>query len=87
MQSNLHHSTVVAAMRVLLCMLGAPGTLQKFRDGNGGGWLDETESVLQNRIGVLLGKYMNWQQYNKNHIASIYYYNILLDRIESKLAF
>ena len=49
--------TVITAMRVLLLMLRNQNTLQKFREGvTGGGWLVDTESVLKNRIGVLLGE-------------------------------
>ena len=53
---NLHQSTVVLAMTTLVRMLQHPAMLQLFRDGTGGGgWLKETEPVIQNRVGVLLG--------------------------------
>jgi hypothetical protein len=56
MQGNLHGTTVVMTMRILLLLLSNQSAMQKFREGTaGGGWLDETESVLQNRVGVLLG--------------------------------
>lgn len=55
----MHCSTVVVTMRVLLLMLGSPATLQKFRDGTvGGGWLEGTEQVLQNRLGIVLGEWV-----------------------------
>lgn len=56
-QGNLHQSTVVLALSILCRILQHPVLLQSFRDGsNGGGWLKETEPVVQNRIGVLLGE-------------------------------
>lgn len=58
MQGHLHRSTVVMTMRILLLLLSNSSAMQKFREGGaGGGWLDETESVLQNRVGVLLGEF------------------------------
>jgi hypothetical protein len=59
-QGSLHQSTVVLALSVLFRMLQHPVLLQGFRDGsNGGGWLKETEPVIQNRIGVLLGEFQS----------------------------
>lgn len=56
MQGNLHPTTVVLTMRILCQVLSHPGTLQKFREGvSGGGWLRDTECVLQNRVGTFLG--------------------------------
>ncbi|KAK2192062.1 hypothetical protein NP493_40g10014 [Ridgeia piscesae] len=56
LQGHLHRSTVVLAMRTLLLMLGSPSVLARFREGSTcGGWLDETQSVLENRIGIALG--------------------------------
>ncbi|XP_064637335.1 WD repeat and FYVE domain-containing protein 3-like isoform X3 [Lineus longissimus] len=55
MQGHLHSSSVVLATRILLVMLSVPSGLAKFRDGScGGGWLCDTESILQSRMGVLL---------------------------------
>ncbi|XP_074647224.1 WD repeat and FYVE domain-containing protein 3-like [Tubulanus polymorphus] len=55
MQGHLHQSTVVLAMRVLVIMLSSNGAIQKFRDGiQAGGWLAETDAVLQQRMGVFL---------------------------------
>ena len=57
MQSGLHPSTVVLSMRILVVMLAWPAAMSRFREGLcGGGWLSETECVLQNRIGMVLGK-------------------------------
>ena len=56
LQGHLHRLTVVLAMRTLLLMLGSPPVLARFREGStSGGWLDETQSVLENRIGIALG--------------------------------
>ena len=57
MQAGLHPSTVILAMRMLVLMLALPAAMTRFREGTcGGGWLDETECVLQNRIGMVLGE-------------------------------
>ncbi|XP_077999760.1 WD repeat and FYVE domain-containing protein 3-like [Glandiceps talaboti] len=56
MQGHLHATTVIQALRILLVLLSNSTTMHKFRDGvHGGGWLDETEPVLHNRMGVVLG--------------------------------
>ena len=56
LQGHIHRLTVVLAMRTLLLMLGSPPVLARFREGStSGGWLDETQSVLENRIGIALG--------------------------------
>ncbi len=60
LSAHLHQSTVVMTMRILVLMLSSPTAMNRFREGNaGGGWLDDTESVIQNRIGVVLGKVMH----------------------------
>jgi len=57
LQSHIHQSTVVLAMSVLVRMLHQPTLLQSFREGSGaGGWLADTECIVQNRVGVLLGR-------------------------------
>lgn len=57
LQGNLHKTTVIQATCILLKMLQHPAILLRFRDGgSGGGWLSETDCILQNRIGVLLGR-------------------------------
>lgn len=54
--SNVNKSTVALAIRILLCLVSHQPLLQKFKEGHGtGGWLNDTESVVQNRAGVLLG--------------------------------
>ena len=56
LQSHVHQSTVVLAMSVLVRMLQQQTLLQCFRDGSSpSGWLADTECVVQNRVGVLLG--------------------------------
>lgn len=56
MQPHLHRSTVVLGLRILILMLNIPSSLLRFREGTAcGGWLDDTEAVLQNRMGVVLG--------------------------------
>lgn len=56
LQGNLHHTTVVLTMRILCQVLSHAGTMQKFKEGvSGGGWLRDTECVLQNRVGTFLG--------------------------------
>ena len=58
LQGNLHQTTVVLTMRILCQVFSHAGTLQKFREGvSGGGWLRDTECVLQNRVGTFLGKH------------------------------
>ena len=57
LQRHLHSSTVVATVRLLLLMLRNQPMLQKFRDGSSnGGWLRETEDMLKNKEGTLLGE-------------------------------
>ena len=59
LQWHVHRSTVVIVMRILAVMLSNPSAMTKFREGSaGGGWLAETECVLENRIGVALGEDM-----------------------------
>lgn len=59
LQPHLHQTTIVQGASLLLRLLQNGSTLQRFREGGvgaGGGWLSETEPILQNRVGVLLGK-------------------------------
>jgi len=59
LQGYVHQSTVVLAMSILVRMLQQPTLLQCFRDGGSGGvsgWLMDTECVVENRVGVLLGE-------------------------------
>ncbi|XP_013358180.1 PREDICTED: WD repeat and FYVE domain-containing protein 3 isoform X2 [Chinchilla lanigera] len=56
MEEHLHPSTVTAAMRILVVLLSNPSILVKFKEGlSGGGWLEQTDSVLTNKIGTVLG--------------------------------
>ncbi|XP_067008592.2 WD repeat and FYVE domain-containing protein 3 [Anabrus simplex] len=55
LQGHLHPSTVVWGLRILVVLCSCPTLLQKFREGSSnGGWLRETELVLQNKMGVVL---------------------------------
>nr|XP_037269371.1 WD repeat and FYVE domain-containing protein 3-like isoform X4 [Rhipicephalus microplus] len=56
MQSHLHPTTVVLALQCLTVFLSCPSLMQRFREAShNGGWLTETDLVLQNRTTVLLG--------------------------------
>ncbi|XP_034527480.1 WD repeat and FYVE domain-containing protein 3 isoform X5 [Ailuropoda melanoleuca] len=56
MEEHLHSSTVTAAMRILVVLLSNQSILIKFKEGlSGGGWLEQTDSVLTNKIGTVLG--------------------------------
>lgn len=56
MQAHLHPSTVVWGLRVLVVLGSVPSLLAKFREGSGtGGWLQDTELVVHNKLGVVLG--------------------------------
>ncbi|XP_029115173.1 WD repeat and FYVE domain-containing protein 3 isoform X3 [Scleropages formosus] len=55
-EEHLHPSTVTAAARILVTLLSSQPLLARFREGLcGGGWLDNTEPVLTDRIGTVLG--------------------------------
>lgn len=55
---DLHDGTVAFGLRILSCLVSHQPLLQRFKDGGGsGGWLSDTESVVQNRAGVLLGNF------------------------------
>ncbi|MBN3292841.1 WDFY3 protein, partial [Polypterus senegalus] len=56
MEEHLHSSTVTAALRILVVLLSNQSILTKFKEGLcGGGWLEQTDSVLTNKIGTVLG--------------------------------
>ncbi|XP_062964929.1 WD repeat and FYVE domain-containing protein 3 isoform X7 [Cynocephalus volans] len=56
MEEHLHSTTVTAAMRILVVLLSNQSILIKFKEGlSGGGWLEQTDSVLTNKIGTVLG--------------------------------
>ncbi|XP_033108223.1 WD repeat and FYVE domain-containing protein 3-like isoform X3 [Anneissia japonica] len=59
MQGHCHPTTVILGLRILLALLYNQSMISCFREGRersyGGGWLDQTDQVLQNRVGVVLG--------------------------------
>ena len=56
-QGHVHSSSVILALRILLMMMQNPASMQKFKDGmSGGGWLKNTEPVLKQHVGVMLGE-------------------------------
>ena len=56
-QPHVHRSSVIIALRVLLTILQNPASMLKFKEGApGGGWLSNTEPVLKQHVGVMLGK-------------------------------
>ncbi|KAL1791400.1 WD repeat and FYVE domain-containing protein 3 isoform X1 [Sigmodon hispidus] len=56
MEEHLHPTTVTAAMRILVVLLSNQSILLKFKEGlSGGGWLEQTDPVLTNKIGTVLG--------------------------------
>ncbi|KAL4623281.1 WD repeat and FYVE domain-containing protein 3-like isoform X1 [Arapaima gigas] len=56
MEEHLHPGTVTTAMRILVVLLSSQSLLGRFREGLcGGGWLDNTDPVLTDRIGTVLG--------------------------------
>lgn len=59
MEEHLHSTTVTEAMRILVVLLSNQSILIKFKEGlSGGGWLDQTDSVLTNKIGTVLGRHL-----------------------------
>ncbi|KAK9506435.1 hypothetical protein O3M35_008377 [Rhynocoris fuscipes] len=55
LQSQLHSTTVVWGLRILVVLCSVPSLLVKFREGAcTGGWLQDTDLVLQNRMTVVL---------------------------------
>jgi hypothetical protein len=56
LQRHLHSSTVILTVRLLLQMLRQNILLTRFREAtSNGGWLKETEDMLKNKEGTLLG--------------------------------
>ncbi|KAI8741991.1 WD repeat and FYVE domain-containing protein 3 isoform X1 [Biomphalaria glabrata] len=56
LQSNLHPTTVVLTLRVLLVMFRNVENVRRFRDGSyGGGWMGGTEVLLKNQMSIMLG--------------------------------
>nr|XP_008195320.1 PREDICTED: WD repeat and FYVE domain-containing protein 3 isoform X2 [Tribolium castaneum] len=84
MQPNLHATTVVWGLRILVVMCSNPGLMNRFRDGSSnGGWLRYTEQVTHNKMAVVLGCHMNSNQGNDTksealHIPGFQYLGWLL---------
>lgn len=56
LQGHLHSTTVVWSLRILIVVTSVSSLVTKFREGIGnGGWLKESEMVLQSKLGVALG--------------------------------
>jgi len=56
LQGYLHPTTVVWGLRILVVLCSCSPLLQKFREGSSnGGWLRDTELVLQNKMALVLG--------------------------------
>ncbi|XP_076326045.1 WD repeat and FYVE domain containing 3 bchs isoform X2 [Tachypleus tridentatus] len=56
LQSHLHVSTVVWGLQILSALLTPPSLRSKFRDASAnGGWLADTEHVLQQNMGMCVG--------------------------------
>ncbi|XP_017775866.1 PREDICTED: WD repeat and FYVE domain-containing protein 3 isoform X2 [Nicrophorus vespilloides] len=56
LQPNLHSSTVILGMRILVVMCSVPALLNRFREGNSnGGWLRHTELVTHSKMSMMLG--------------------------------
>ncbi|CAI9723395.1 repeat and FYVE domain-containing 3-like isoform X2 [Octopus vulgaris] len=69
MQSHLHRSTVILALRILILMLRNGVLMQRFREGgHGGGWLDETETVLKSQMSIMLGLNVSGNKNQKREI-------------------
>ncbi|KAL1139731.1 hypothetical protein AAG570_006709 [Ranatra chinensis] len=55
LQPHLHSTTVVWGLRILVVLCSIQPLLAKFKEGvSNGGWLQDTELVLQNKMGVVL---------------------------------
>ncbi|XP_052816149.1 WD repeat and FYVE domain-containing protein 3-like isoform X4 [Mya arenaria] len=55
LQSHVHATTVIRALKILLVMFRNPTVCARFRDGQvqyGGGWLKDTELILKQQIGA-----------------------------------
>ncbi|CAH0558995.1 unnamed protein product [Brassicogethes aeneus] len=60
MQQNIHSSTVLWAVRILVAICSSPTLMLRFREGSiNGGWLRYTEQVTHNKMAVVLGCQMN----------------------------
>ncbi|CAH1111054.1 unnamed protein product [Psylliodes chrysocephalus] len=60
MQQNLHYTTVIWAVRMLVAICSSPSLLCRFREGcSNGGWLRYTDQVSHNKMVVVLGYQLN----------------------------
>ncbi|XP_044743172.1 WD repeat and FYVE domain-containing protein 3 isoform X2 [Chrysoperla carnea] len=60
MQPNLHSTTVVWGLRILIVLCSVTALLNRFREGStNGGWLRHTELVTQNKMALMLGCSVN----------------------------
>ncbi|KAK2725772.1 hypothetical protein QYM36_000305, partial [Artemia franciscana] len=56
MQGHLHSTTVVISLRILNILVSQSVYLQRFREGgSNSGWIRQTELIMQNRLGSVLG--------------------------------
>lgn len=52
--SEIHKSTLIIGIRILLQLVKHDHLLQKFKEGSSnGGWLSDADSVVRNRVAVL----------------------------------
>ncbi|KAF5299222.1 hypothetical protein FQA39_LY02395 [Lamprigera yunnana] len=60
MQSHIHYSTVIWALRILVVLCSISALMNRFKEGSSnGGWLHHTELVTQNKMAVVLGYQAN----------------------------
>ncbi|XP_074041175.1 WD repeat and FYVE domain containing 3 bchs isoform X2 [Leptinotarsa decemlineata] len=84
MQSNLHSTTVIWALRILVVICSSPSLMIRFREGSSnGGWLRHTEQVSHNKMAVVLGCTLNSNQFNDTkldtlHVLGFQYLNWML---------
>jgi hypothetical protein len=65
MKENVHSSTVVRALRLLVTILSESSALERFREGScNGGWLKGTEALASKSVHVVGGKLLTI--YNQN---------------------
>ena len=56
-QANLHPTTVLVALKMLVALLSNASIIHKFRDAShNGGWLANTQQVTSNKHGQMLGE-------------------------------
>lgn len=56
-QEHLHHTTIIWGLKILAVLLSHQHLLQIFKESSvNGGWVAETDAVLNSRMDVALGK-------------------------------